>query len=418
MASKRIDELDARTVADTDLLPVTPSGGPSGRATVAAIVAEGLSQPNSASAGAGASITIKAADGVTSGAGGSITITPGAQATTGGPGKVVIDTLTVGRGNNGVSSNTAVGLTALNAITSGDVNVAVGESAGKAITTGANNVGVGASSLLVLTSGSGNTAVGFGSLRAVTTGGVNACFGRGAGYTLTSSGNTLIGAFSGNLITTGGDNTAIGYNSAVSNTTGSNLIAIGHSAAQYHANGSTSLTTAANSIYIGYQVRGFNNSDSNSIVIGYQSIGEGANTVVIGNSSTVQQHFYATRYIKTEGSLVFASSTPAAIVANQNDYVLTGSAFQRLNCTTASDITGIAPPTSSAHVDGRMIRCVNVGTATVRLMHNSASSTAANRIFRHNGTDVSLTVNEWADLVYDSTDNGSGAAGWRVVKYA
>lgn len=41
MASKRIDELDARTVADTDLLPVTPSGGPSGSATVAAIVAEG-----------------------------------------------------------------------------------------------------------------------------------------------------------------------------------------------------------------------------------------------------------------------------------------------------------------------------------------------------------------------------------------
>ena len=65
-----------------------------------------------------------------------------------------------------------------------------------------------------------------------------------------------------------------------------------------------------------------------------------------------------------------------------------------------------------------MIRLVSVGTATVRLMHNSASSTAANRMYRHNGTDVSLTVNEWADLVYDSTDNGSGAAGWRVVKYA
>ena len=42
MASKRIDELDARVVADTDLLPVTPSGGPSGRATVAAIVAAAI----------------------------------------------------------------------------------------------------------------------------------------------------------------------------------------------------------------------------------------------------------------------------------------------------------------------------------------------------------------------------------------
>ena len=418
MASKRIDELDARVVADTDLLPVTPSGGPSGRATVAAIVAEGLSQPNSASAGAGASITIKAADGVTSGAGGSITITPGAQATTGGPGKVVIDTLTVGRGKSGLTQNTAVGLNALAAVTSGDQNVAVGDSAGKAITTGTLNVGVGSAAIQNLTTGSSNTAVGFAALVNITTGTVNACFGRGAGYTLNSSGNTFIGAYSGNSTTTGGDNTAIGYNSAVSNTTGSNLIAIGHTAAQYHANGSTSLTTAANSIYIGYQVRGFNNSDSNSIVIGYQSIGEGANTSVIGNSSTVQQHFYATRYIKTEGSLVFASSTPAAIVANQNDYVLTGSAFQRLNCTTASDITGIAPPTGGAHVDGRMIRLVSVGTHTVRLMHNDTGSAAANRMYRHNGTNVSLTVNEWADLVYDSTDNGSGAAGWRVVSYA
>ena len=418
MASKRIDELDARVVADTDLLPVTPSGGPSGRATVAAIVAEGLSQPNSASSGAGASITIKAADGVTSGAGGSITITPGAQASTGGPGKVVIDTLTVGRGRSGLTQNTAVGLNALAAVTSGDQNVAVGDSAGKAITTGTLNVGVGSAALQSNTTGSSNTAIGFAALQSLTTGTVNACFGRAAGYTLTSSGNTFIGAFSGNLTTNGGDNTAIGYNSAVSNTTGSNLVAIGHSAAQYHANGSTSLTTAANSIYIGYQVRGFNNSDSNSIVIGYQSIGEGANTSVIGNSSTVQQHFYATRYLKTEGSLVFASSTPAAIVANQNDYVLTGSAFQRLNCTTASDITGIAPPTGGAHVDGRMIRLVNVGTATVRLMHNDTGSAAANRMYKHNATNLNLTVNEWADLVYDSTDNGSGAAGWRIVQFA
>jgi len=112
---------------------------------------------------------------------------------------------------------------------------------------------------------------------------------------------------------------------------------------------------------------------------------------------------------------VFASSTPAAIVANQNDYVLTGSAFQRLNCTTASDITGIAPPTGGAHVDGRMIRIVNVGTATLRLMHNDTGSTSANRIFHHNTTNVILTVNRWADLIYDSTDNGSGAAGWRVM---
>jgi hypothetical protein len=65
-----------------------------------------------------------------------------------------------------------------------------------------------------------------------------------------------------------------------------------------------------------------------------------------------------------------------------------------------------------------MIRLVSVGTATVTLKHNDAASTAANRIYMHGGNHTALTVNEWADLVYDSTDNGSGAAGWRIVKYA
>ena len=418
MASKRIDELDARVVADTDLLPVTPSGGPSGRATVAAIVAEGLSQPNSASSGAGASITIKAADGVTSGAGGSITITPGAQATTGGPGKVVIDTLTVGRGASGVATNTAVGVNALSAVTSGLETTAIGSNAGAKITNGNQNTFVGEKSGAAVTTGGQNTALGRAALEACVSGNDNTCVGFTTGLVLTGSANAIFGSRSGTALSTANNSTFLGAYAGGNTTTGSGNVCVGISSGRFQSNGSTALATAANSIYIGTDCRGLSNSDSNSIVIGYTAIGEGANTSVIGNSSTVQQHFYATRYLKTEGSLVFASSTPAAIVANQNDYVLTGSAFQRLNCTTASDITGIAPPTGGAHVDGRMIRLVSVGTHTVRLMHNDTGSAAANRMYRHNGTNVSLTVNEWADLVYDSTDNGSGAAGWRVVSYA
>ena len=401
MASKRIDELDARTVADTDLLPVTPSGGPSGKATVAAIVAEGLSQPNSASSGAGASITVKAADGVTSGAGGSITITPGEQATTGGPGKVLIDTLTVGRGKSGVATNTAVGVSAL-----------------AAATNGTNNTAVGFEAQLNLSSGTHNTNVGWRSGANITSGISNVYIGANAGSSNNGSANTIIGRDAGAALSgTTSNNTFIGNDAGGGITTGANNVCVGRFGGRYLANGSSALTTPVNSVYVGPDSRG-TNSDSNSIVIGYQAIGEGANTVVIGNSSTVQQHFYATRYIKTEGSLVFASSTPAAIVANQNDYVLTGSAFQRLNCTTASDITGIAPPTGGAHVDGRMIRLVSVGTATVTLKHNDSDSAAANRIYMSSGNHLALAVNEWADLVYDSTDNGSGAAGWRVVKYA
>ena len=308
MASKRIDELDARVVADTDLLPVTPSGGPSGRATVAAIVAEGLSQPNSASSGAGASITVKAADGVTSGAGGSITIQPGAQATTGGSGRV--NFLRTG-------GTTAISI-------SPNYNT--------------NNAGI--------------------------------------QWFRTSDGVEIA-----RINCTDTANGTLTFDCPFSFTFN-------------HQVSFTGLIVANSTITFGTSTNG-----------AIKSAGRGT----IG--------IYELYDTTNGGSLAFKASTPAAITANQNNYVLTGSAFQRLNCTTASDITGIAPPGGS-HVDGRMIRLVSVGTATVRLMHNDTSSTAANRIYRHNGTNVSLTVNEWADLVYDSTDNGSGAAGWRVVSYA
>ena len=116
---------------------------------------------------------------------------------------------------------------------------------------------------------------------------------------------------------------------------------------------------------------------------------------------------------KNGGSLSFPSTT-TNFSADTNDLALTASAFQRINCTVASSLTGIAPPTGGAHVNGRMIRIYNVGTANLTLSHNSTSSAAANRFFNATGTDIILAPNDYAELIYDSTSNGSGAAGWRV----
>lgn len=89
MPNLRIDQFTQTSVVNTDVAPVSaPNNGPSYKATLAAIVRAGLVQPNSASAGAGADLTIKAPDGVTSGAGGSVVLTPGVQASTGGDGFV------------------------------------------------------------------------------------------------------------------------------------------------------------------------------------------------------------------------------------------------------------------------------------------------------------------------------------------
>jgi hypothetical protein len=116
----------------------------------------------------------------------------------------------------------------------------------------------------------------------------------------------------------------------------------------------------------------------------------------------------------TGGSLAFTSSSPSGYAANQNDLVLTGSAFQRLSGTAARDITGVAPPSGGSHVDGRMLRIYNVGSFNLTLKHNSSSSTAANRFFCLGALDIVIATGDHAELIYDSTNNGSAAAGWRV----
>ena len=117
------------------------------------------------------------------------------------------------------------------------------------------------------------------------------------------------------------------------------------------------------------------------------------------------------------GSFAFPSNTtggsPTTIALNTDNLVLTGSAFQRINCTAPSNLTGIAPPTGGTHDDGRMIRVYNVGAAALTLKHN-VTSTATNLFFSTTGLDIVLITNAYAELIYDITDNGRGGAGWRV----
>jgi hypothetical protein len=116
----------------------------------------------------------------------------------------------------------------------------------------------------------------------------------------------------------------------------------------------------------------------------------------------------------TGGSLAFTSSSPSGYAANQDNLALTGSAFQRLSGTAARDITGVAPPSGGSHVDGRMMRIYNVGSFNLTLKHNSTSSTAANRFYCLGAVDTVIAAGDYAELIYDSTNNGSAAAGWRV----
>ena len=116
-----------------------------------------------------------------------------------------------------------------------------------------------------------NTAVGF-----------NALLNNGNGVD-----NTAIGAHALTSNTEGFHNTAVG-SEALKNIVGDGCdhnTALGHDAGRFISNGSTSNAAATSSIYIGSNTKAKANNEENQIVIGYDAVGEGSNSVVLGNDS-------------------------------------------------------------------------------------------------------------------------------------
>jgi len=99
-------------------------------------------------------------------------------------GDATINGLTVGRGAGDVSTNTALGVSALANNTTASNNTAVGHQAGYSNTTGEYNTLVGAGAGYSLTTGTGNTFVG--------------SYYPAGYYVTTGSKNTVIGGYNGN----------------------------------------------------------------------------------------------------------------------------------------------------------------------------------------------------------------------------
>ena len=119
--------------------------------------------------------------------------------------------MTIGRGNSGVSSNTAlgvevlsvnqggsqntgVGYQALATNNSGLGNVAVGDGAMRVSDVGDNNVSVGKDTMATSEGGDNNVAIGNSALYSGVTSSDNVCIGAFAGYNMTGNGNVLIGS--------------------------------------------------------------------------------------------------------------------------------------------------------------------------------------------------------------------------------
>jgi hypothetical protein len=154
--------------------------------------------------------------------------------------------LTVGRGAGAVSTNTAVGASALASTSSGFQNTAIGSNAAQFQTnnnntaigynamlgvsgssTGGANVAIGANSLSALLTGDFNVAVGRQALQANTTASNNTAVGYQAGYTnSTGAQNAFFGRLSG-YYATGGFNTFLGDNAGSNISSGTKNTVIG-----------------------------------------------------------------------------------------------------------------------------------------------------------------------------------------------
>jgi hypothetical protein len=120
----------------------------------------------------------------------------------------LINGLTVGKGGGNIASNTASGLNALAANTTGLQNTAVGSNALTSNTTANFNTAVGYSSLFSNTNGVNNTALGYRTLT----------------KNVTGDNNTAVGYAALDANTTANGNTAVGYASLTDNTTGTGNI--------------------------------------------------------------------------------------------------------------------------------------------------------------------------------------------------
>lgn len=106
--------------------------------------------------------------------------------------------------------------------------------------------------------------------------------------------------------------------------------------------------------------------------------------------------------------------TPATLAANVNNYDPGDGECYRPSASGATrDITGLAPTggNDDGNGNGRKVRLINVGAEDIRIMHQNASSTAANRFLNESGSDFTISTNEAVEAVYDPV-----TLRWRVFE--
>jgi hypothetical protein len=254
----------------------------------------------------------------------------------------LINGLTIGRGGDNMSSNTAIGsgvlqsnitgsysygantgigYQALFSHVDGTQNTAVGyQSLFSTLST--SNVGIGYQALYSSSYGDGNIGIGYRALYNNYSGGSNVALGYySLGSNYTGDQNIALGLYTLYYNTTGDNNTAVGTRTLNENITGNNNTALGYTALNYNKTGSYNTAVGdkalinmggSNNTAIGASA-GYGNGDlrartgTNNIFIGYQSMGvseNDSNRTWIGNTSTTSTWLGGTLLLGTTTSSI------------------------------------------------------------------------------------------------------------------
>ena len=169
------------------------------------------------------------------------------------------------------AGNFTMGQNATNVL-HGSYNLIIGATAGQAIDCGYYNSAIGRGALRNTTDGQSNVGVGAYAMNSVTTGNANLGVGSYSGYGLSGSAsfNSVIG------------DRALFY------ADGSYNSVIGYLAGRYLHDGSTQFTGSDKNVFIGANIRPLDAISENEIIIGFQALGEGSNSIVIGNDAIIK----------------------------------------------------------------------------------------------------------------------------------
>jgi hypothetical protein len=324
-----------------------------------------------------------------------IGLNAGTRVTTGGSNTFL--GAAAGQNNTTGVANTFIGSSAGTNNTTGTSNTFLGNTAGLSNTAGANNTFLGQNAGRLNTTGASNTFLGANGGVNNTTGTGNVFIGVGTGQTnTTGASNVFIGVSAGLSSTTGASNTFIGTNAGFGNTTGASNIFLGFGAGRFLADGTSANQASSTSVFLGESCRALSASNTNQIVIGSLAIGNGSNTVTIGNTSIVANYFRGSIIINPGNTSGHPSSTDKNLLI--------------LNAATTTLLTGALTTQRFTYLPSQTLAFAGASTATnVYGLYVEAPIAGTNATITNNfalGLAGSLKINDTFNIVFDTT-NGS-----------